>query len=81
MLSSGLVAYRIGTIESHIASWKLLFVILGVVTVAYGVFLAFVVPDSPATAWFMTAAERKIALHRTVENRTGVLDEGEFKVR
>lgn len=77
---SGLIAYGIGRIDSHIAAWKLLFIILGIVTVAYGVFLVFVLPDSPARAWFLTDAERKIALHRTVENRTGVMDEGEFRV-
>lgn len=77
---SGLIAYGIGRIDSSIAAWKLLFIILGVVTVAYGVFLVFVLPDSPARAWFLTPAERKIVLHRTVENRTGVMDEGEFRV-
>lgn len=77
---SGLIAYGIGTIDSHIARWKLLFIILGIVTIAYGVFLVFVLPDSPSKAWFLTSAEKKIALHRTVENRTGVMDEGEFKV-
>ncbi|KAL4900896.1 hypothetical protein BDW74DRAFT_187977 [Aspergillus multicolor] len=76
---SGLIAYGIGRIESHIASWKLLFIILGVVTAAYGVFLGLVLPDSPGTAWFMSPVERKIALHRTVANRTGVLDEGVFR--
>lgn len=77
---SGLIAYGIGRIDSSIAAWKLLFIILGIVTVAYGVFLVFVLPDSPARAWFLTPAERKIVLHRTVENRTGVMDEGEFRV-
>ncbi|KAL4809896.1 MFS general substrate transporter [Aspergillus unguis] len=77
---SGLIAYAIGTIDSYIASWKLLFIILGSITAAYGIFLAFVLPDSPSSAWFLSPEERKIALHRTVENRTGVMDEGEFKV-
>lgn len=76
---SGLIAYGIGTIDSKIASWKLLFIILGCVTAAYGVFLVFVLPDSPSKAWFLKAHERKIAVHRTVENRTGVMDEGVFR--
>ncbi|KAH8429143.1 uncharacterized protein LDX57_006813 [Aspergillus melleus] len=77
---SGLIAYGIGRIDSHIAAWKLLFIILGVITVAYGIFLGLILPDSPSKAWFLTAAEKKIALHRTLENRTGVMDEGDFKV-
>ncbi|KAL2784127.1 MFS general substrate transporter [Aspergillus keveii] len=77
---AGLIAYGIGTIDSHIASWKLLFIILGCVTVGYGIFLTFVLPDSPSRAWFLNNHERKIALHRTLENRTGVMDEGKFRV-
>jgi MFS family permease len=77
---AGLIAYGIGTIDSHIASWKLLFIILGCVTVGYGILLTFVLPDSPSRAWFLNAYERKIALHRTLENRTGVMDEGKFRV-
>ncbi|KAL4958884.1 MFS general substrate transporter [Aspergillus stella-maris] len=77
---SGLIAYAIGKIDSHIESWKLLFIILGAITAAYGILLALVLPDSPSTAWFLSLEERKIALRRTVENRTGVMDEGEFKV-
>ncbi|KAL2830983.1 MFS general substrate transporter [Aspergillus pseudoustus] len=77
---SGLIAYAIGRIDSHIASWKLLFIILGSVTIFYGIVLVFVLPDSPSKAWFLNDYEKKIALHRTLENRTGVMDEGEFKV-
>ncbi|EXJ86629.1 hypothetical protein A1O3_03582 [Capronia epimyces CBS 606.96] len=78
---SGLIAYGIGKIHSPIDSWKLLFIILGAVTSAYGIFLVFVLPDSPARAWFLTTEERRIALHRTLENKTGVLDEGTFKIQ
>ncbi|KAL3433715.1 MFS general substrate transporter [Aspergillus tetrazonus] len=60
-----MIAYGIGTIDSKIASWKLLFINLGCVTAAW--------------AWFLKAHERKIAVHRTVENRTGVMDEGVFR--
>ncbi|KAL4746558.1 hypothetical protein BDW72DRAFT_207260 [Aspergillus terricola var. indicus] len=76
---SGLIAYGIGKIDSNIASWKLLFIILGCVTAAYGILLVFVLPDSPAKAWFLKPHERKIAVHRTVENRTGVMDQGVFR--
>jgi hypothetical protein len=70
---SGLIAYGIGTNDPNIA-WKLLFIIVECVTAAYGVFLVFVLPDSPSEAWFLKAHKRKIAVHRTVENRTGVME-------
>lgn len=77
---SGLIAYGIGKIDSHIEAWKLLFIILGATTIAYGVFLVFVLPDSPSKAWFLSTEEKRIALHRTLENKTGVMDEGDFKI-
>lgn len=77
---SGLISYGIGKIDSPVKSWKLLFIILGAVTIAYGVFLTFVLPDSPSRAWFLTPEEKKVALHRTLENKTGVMDEGEFNI-
>jgi MFS family permease len=78
---SGLIAYGIGKIASNIASWKLLFIILRCVTAAYRILLVFVLPDSdsPSKAWFLKPHERKIVVHRTVENRTGVMDEGVFR--
>ncbi|KAL4762720.1 major facilitator superfamily domain-containing protein [Aspergillus foveolatus] len=76
---AGLIAYGIGKIDSNIASWKLLFIILGCVTTAYGILLVFVLPNSPSKAWFRKAHEKKMAVHRTVENRTGLMDEGVFR--
>jgi hypothetical protein len=35
--------------------------------------------SSPSKAKFLTAEEKVIALHRTLENKTGVMDEGTFK--
>ncbi len=78
-LTSGLIAYGIGKIDSPIESWKLLFIILGAITSAYGILLVFVLPDSPSRAWFLNTEEKRIAIHRTLENKTGVMDEGKFR--
>jgi predicted MFS family arabinose efflux permease len=77
---AGLIAYGIGNIHSSLAIWRVLFLILGGVTTAYALLLIALLPDSPSKAWFLTKEERLIALHRTVENKTGVLDEETFKV-
>lgn len=39
----------------------------------------FLLPDSPSKAFFLNEDERVIALHRTLKNKTGMLDEGIFK--
>ena len=75
----GLVGYGIGNISSHLASWRLLFLILGGITTAYSVVLFLILPDTPAKAKFLTGAEKKIALHRVLENRTGIMDESQYK--
>ena len=77
---SGLLAYGIGQINSSLAPWRLLFIILGAVTCAWGILLLIFLPDSPSQAKFLSAEEKVIALHRTLENKTGVMDEGIFKI-
>ncbi|KAJ5813222.1 hypothetical protein N7447_010245 [Penicillium robsamsonii] len=80
VLLGGLIAYGIGNIRvTAIAQWQLLFLVLGAVTSAYGVVLFFTLPDSPSKALFLKPNERAIAVHRTLKNKTGVLDTGKFK--
>ncbi|KAJ5546105.1 MFS general substrate transporter [Penicillium frequentans] len=77
---SGLVAYGIGNISSPVATWRVLFLILGCVTAAYGVVLLVFLPDSVSKARFLTIEEKDIVLHRTLENKTGFMDDGHFKI-
>ncbi|KAJ6090059.1 hypothetical protein N7467_005275 [Penicillium canescens] len=80
VLLGGLIAYGIGNINiTTIAQWQLLFLILGAVTSAYAFVLFFALPDSPAKAVFLKPDERSVAVHRTLKNKTGVLDTGNFK--
>ena len=44
--------------------WQVLYLIWGPITIAWGVFLFFMMPNSPMTAWFFTARERKVAVMR-----------------
>jgi sugar phosphate permease len=80
-LVAGLIAYGIGRITGSIASWRLLFIILGAFTVCWGMVLFFLLPDSPSKARFLTAEERVVALHRTIENKTGIMDENTYKLQ
>ncbi len=72
----GLIAYGIGKISgSHLASWRLLFLILGGITLAYSIVLFLILPDSPSKAVFLKKQERAIVIHRVLANKTGALDE------
>lgn len=75
---AGVIAYGIGKISSPLASWRLLFLILGGLTVAWGIVLFFLLPDSPNEAKFLTPAERALVIHRTMEDKLGLIDESKF---
>ncbi|KAE8443146.1 hypothetical protein EG329_002315 [Mollisiaceae sp. DMI_Dod_QoI] len=77
---SGVIAYGIGRANTSLQPWRLLFLVLGAITFAWGIVLLFLLPDSPSKARFLTPEERVIALHRTLENKTGVMDEDTFKI-
>lgn len=64
-------AIRIG--GSYATSpWKWIYVILGSVTMGYGVLAFILFPASPMKAWFLTAREKEIAVRRLAQNNTGI---------
>jgi len=67
----GLITFGIGHIEGSIATWKLIYLILGAFTIVWGILFIIVVPDNPATAKWLSEDERVVAVQRVVENRTG----------
>ncbi|KAL4914619.1 major facilitator superfamily domain-containing protein [Aspergillus aurantiobrunneus] len=78
----GTVAYAIGTVDSAaVKSWQLLFLVLGTITAGMFFWLVFLLPDSPRKVIFLTKREQAIVLQRTVANKTGVMDTGDFKAR
>lgn len=68
-----LIAYGLAVRDPSslpIASWRLLYVVLGVVTIVLGVAFFFV-PDTPASAWFLTKEERLLTVERIRSNKQG----------
>lgn len=51
--------------------WKLLFVIIGVITIVLGVVFIAHIPDTPAEAWFLSETERAQVLERIRDNKQG----------
>ena len=67
---SGVIAIGIGNISSSgLEKWRMLFLILGGVTVAYWILLLFLLPASPSNARFLSIHDREIAVHRTLLTR------------
>ncbi|KAF8656495.1 hypothetical protein AX16_002514 [Volvariella volvacea WC 439] len=58
--------------NSTLEPWQWLMIITGVITFVTAIAFWFLFPDSPTNAWFLTPAERTIAIRRIKENQTGV---------
>lgn len=51
--------------------WQYIYLFAGVLTILFGIW-CFFVPSSPATAWFLTAEEKMVAIERLRRGQTGV---------
>ncbi|TVY84112.1 putative transporter [Lachnellula suecica] len=67
----GLITFGIGHIEGSLATWKLIYLILGAFTIVWGILFILVVPDNPASAKWLSEEERVVAVQRVLENKTG----------
>lgn len=63
------IADKIGTYS--IAAWKILFIVIGLISFTVAVLLYFHIPNTPSKAWFLTERERKIVVERIRENYQG----------
>ena len=66
-----LIAYGIGHITGSLSPWKYIFLILGAITILWGVAFILFVPDSPTQVKWLSEEEKVIAVQRIVENKTG----------
>ncbi|RDW65147.1 hypothetical protein BP5796_09839 [Coleophoma crateriformis] len=71
-LLGGLITYGIGHAHSSVANWRLIFLVCGGITIVWAVVIYFVLPDTPASASFLTERQKMIAVERLRQNRTGV---------
>ncbi|KAF4953956.1 hypothetical protein FGADI_5605 [Fusarium gaditjirri] len=59
-----MIAYGILSYHGPIEQWKMLFLIFGLITIAWSVLTFFFLPDSPVTAGFLSTSEREFAALR-----------------
>ena len=69
----GLLAYCFSLLKrGPLKSWQALFITYGGVTVLWGIFVLFWMPDSPMQARFLTQEERVAAIERIRNDQGGV---------
>lgn len=54
-----------------IDSWRILFIITGLLTIVFGVIFYFYVPENPTKAWFLTEEEKLYQVQRIRTNQQG----------
>ncbi|KAM0748290.1 MFS general substrate transporter [Meredithblackwellia eburnea MCA 4105] len=65
--------YGIGhTKNPPIAPWRIIFLVLGLLTIVAGVGVYFIVPDTPATAPFLNDRQKAIAVERIARTQIGM---------
>ena len=69
----GPVSYGIGvSTGASIATWRLLFITMGGITVLWGVATFWLLPANPATWRILSPKQKYIAIHRVRNNKTGI---------
>ncbi|KAH7196506.1 major facilitator superfamily domain-containing protein [Fusarium flagelliforme] len=77
---AGIASFGIGHIQASLSSWRVLFIIWGSITVAWGVILLFCLPGAPMRAKFLTPDERARVVARVKGNGTGI-ENKHFKMK
>lgn len=77
----GAVSYGFQQVKNpSFAGWRVMFIVLGVVTVLIGAATWFIIPDTPMTARFLSEVEKTALLQHVSVNKTGIQNT-HFKVR
>jgi hypothetical protein len=75
LILGGLLSFAFQHVHhAAIPGWKILFVWLGCVSVAFGGFLFWYLPDTPMNARFLSESEKVAVLRQVASNKTGVKD-------
>ncbi|KAI5461587.1 putative MFS allantoate transporter [Mariannaea sp. PMI_226] len=72
----GVVAYGVATgAQRHgysMEPWKIIFLICGAITTAFGVVFLWIVPDNQTNAWWLTKQDRLLCIQRIKVNQQGI---------
>ncbi|KAE8153036.1 putative allantoate permease [Aspergillus avenaceus] len=68
----GLISFGFQHVHHHFEGWRIMFIVMGLITVVVGVATYFFVPDSPMKAKFLSETEKVALLRHIRVNQTGV---------
>jgi MFS family permease len=69
----GLLSFAFQHVHStKFQSWQILFLLFGIVTIVFGIFVWFYLPDNVTTAWFLTEEEKILVIQHIRSNQTGI---------
>ncbi|CAM6119286.1 unnamed protein product [Calypogeia fissa] len=71
----GVISYGfqfLGPRDSSLAGWRIMFLVLGIVTVLVGFLAGWTLPDTPMAAKWLDNVEKVALLNHVGENRTGI---------
>ncbi|KAI9892306.1 MAG: hypothetical protein M1814_001505 [Vezdaea aestivalis] len=69
----GVISYGFQKVKSlDIAGWRIMFIVIGLVTVVIGVWTLLALPDAPMNAGFLTEAEKIAVIRHVSVNQTGI---------
>ncbi|KAF9464593.1 major facilitator superfamily domain-containing protein [Collybia nuda] len=66
------IYYGLGHANGPLASWRYIFLLLGILTIIIAVLVFLVIPDTPANAPWLSEREKAIAVERIARNQTGI---------
>lgn len=69
----GILSYAFQQVKhERIAGWRIIFIVLGLVTIMAGLAAYYIIPDTPVEATFLSDQEKLALLHYVSVNRTGI---------
>jgi ACS family allantoate permease-like MFS transporter len=69
---NGFVAWAVGYYDGPFATWKIIFLVLGIVTVLWAFVVYFFLPNNPLETTYLTDREKYIIVKRKAADNTGV---------
>lgn len=67
----GLLSFAFQHVHASLESWQIFFLVLGCVTIVFGIYMYMVLPNNPTSASFLTEEEKMIVLEHIRVNQTG----------
>ncbi|KAG0645306.1 Thiamine pathway transporter THI73 [Hyphodiscus hymeniophilus] len=68
----GIISFGFQHVKGDFAGWKIMFIVVGLLTSLFGVVAFFILPDTPMKATFLSDAETTALLKHVAANQTGI---------